>query len=185
MNDTLNKIYELGDCISKMRRIIAELGISADMSIEVDKKSDEPVSEKRRPFVNRKKKHKYTKRQKTEEVEDISDQRSACYGKQIIVVGGDEGTNHYECTSCGDACDIETDESKAAKVLDMAKKMECKACASGRGRHKAYCPKANGEVVVTGKKSFVCDACQHRFTADPESDISCPECGAKDVWPDV
>lgn len=31
---------------------------------------------------------------------------SACCGEGVVVRGGDEGTNHYECVKCGNACDV-------------------------------------------------------------------------------
>lgn len=126
------------------------------------------------------KKRKYTKRKKADELPDPIGQRSNCCGKQIIVVGGDEGTNHYECTSCGESCDIETEESKTER---LAPKVICKACKNGgHGRHRKDCAKSSGPVAVS-KKKFICDDCQNNFTKDADSDGKCPGCGGTNVWP--
>lgn len=40
---------------------------------------------------------------------------SNCHKAPVKVVGGDEGTNHYECTKCGKACDLFTEPSTNKK----------------------------------------------------------------------
>jgi len=45
---------------------------------------------------------------------------SDCHEAPVVVVGGDEGTNHYECTYCGNACDIrsEYDDTKPDTAVE-------------------------------------------------------------------
>lgn len=35
---------------------------------------------------------------------------SVCCGEAIVIRSSNEGTNHYECVKCGNACDIKQQE---------------------------------------------------------------------------
>src|SRR2546428_156828 len=41
-----------------------------------------------------------------------TESKSKCCQASYHVEGGDEGTNHYECDKCGDACDIISPQSQ-------------------------------------------------------------------------
>ena len=47
---------------------------------------------------------------------------SSCHNSPVKVVGGDEGTNHYECTECGKPCDPANqkpvDDKDTEQILD-------------------------------------------------------------------
>lgn len=45
--------------------------------------------------------------------EHQEEMKSNCCQASIRVVGGDEGTNHYECTNCKQGCDILSEETKS------------------------------------------------------------------------
>lgn len=51
--------------------------------------------------------------------------KSNCCNALVKIVGGDEGTNHYECTKCGKACDLEAGSwQKAASKQPKPKQGE-------------------------------------------------------------
>ncbi len=132
---------------------------------------------------SQKKKRKYTRHDpKTPLLDDPIGQRSSCCGKQVIVVGGDEGTNHYECTSCGEACDTETGKPQPVKYEPKKKRKISKGCegCGSPSKHKKDCPiKYPGK----GMKSWLCDDCGHEFEAPSDFDGKCPGCGKENVWP--
>jgi hypothetical protein len=47
---------------------------------------------------------------------------SSCHSKPVMVVGGDEGTNHYECTLCGESCDGIPKNTKRNRLISKAVK---------------------------------------------------------------
>lgn len=57
---------------------------------------------------------------------------SKCCKSGMVVVGGDEGTNHYECEKCGSSCDeyvgtsMKTREELKAEVLKDIRKAKVK-----------------------------------------------------------
>lgn len=44
---------------------------------------------------------------------------SKCCKASLKVVEGDEGTNHFECTKCGKAADIYSDDKKEASMTQL------------------------------------------------------------------
>lgn len=61
--------------------------------------------------------------------------KSKCCEAPVKVVGGSEGTNHYECTKCGKACDLVTGTD------------HCVQCGAP----------LNHEVYWSSYKTFICD----------------------------
>ena len=67
---------------------------------------------------------------------------SKCCRDRVVVRGGDEGTAHYECLGCGDACDIVSeDEPLPEKSKRKGRSFVEKECCGSKGpRHKGDCP---------------------------------------------
>lgn len=49
-------------------------------------------------------------------------ERSSCHGVAVKVANGEEGTNHYICTECENACDILPTEAELIKKAENKQK---------------------------------------------------------------
>lgn len=49
--------------------------------------------------------------------EIMSDEKSNCHDAPIRVCSSDEGTGHYECVKCGEACDVSGEKEHTGRWI--------------------------------------------------------------------
>jgi hypothetical protein len=93
---------------------------------------------------------------------------SICCGSDVKVVGGNEGTNHYECLKCRRACDVQVVQKPSEVVAPLRDVSSALNAAFAPG-----VPDAAPGVVPEPPPGPTCPTCKVRLGGD----LVCPSCG--------